>query len=231
MKKNFAVEFWILLTIGMITFGLSSCSDSDDDEEDESESTSSSVEESENTEEEDTGSINGYEYVNLGLSVKWATKNVGAKYSYSYGQFYMWGDIEVRTEFLDSGTWNVSLSDISGNSKYDAARYEWGSTWRMPTLEEIQELVDDCTWTWSKSNGIYGYLVTGPSGNSIFLPAGGYRTESTGDQTGEYGYYWSSTPGSTTTVACRLDFSENHINAASSGSDRRLAHLIRPVSD
>ena len=63
------------------------------------------------------------------------------------------------------------LSDISGNSKYDAARANWGKNWRMPTAEEQQELLENCSWEWTTLNGVGGMQVTGPNGNSIFLPA------------------------------------------------------------
>ena len=79
------------------------------------------------------------------------------------------------------------MFDISGNVNYDAARANWGGTWRLPTKTEMQELIDKCTWTWTTQNGVKGYKVTGPNGNSIFLP-------DANSSHGYYGCYWSSTP-------------------------------------
>jgi hypothetical protein len=86
------------------------------------------------------------------------------------------------------------MSDISGNSKYDAARANWGKNWRMPTAEEQQELLENCSWEWTTLNGVGGMQVTGPNGNSIFLPAAGFRVAYTYSFVGSYGSYWSSTP-------------------------------------
>jgi hypothetical protein len=85
------------------------------------------------------------------------------------------------------------MNDISGNVNYDAARANWGGLWRMPTDEEMQELIDKCTCTWTTQNGVEGYKVTGPSGASIFLPDGDCYGASFYDAR-SCGYYWSSTP-------------------------------------
>ena len=75
----------------------------------------------------------------------------------------------------------------------DAARANWGGSWRMPTRAEQEELQNNCTWTWTTQNGVNGYKVTSKSnGNSIFLPAAGYRLDSSLYYAGRYGYYWSS---------------------------------------
>lgn len=75
----------------------------------------------------------------------------------------------------------------------DAARVNWGGSWRMPTDAELTELREKCTWTWTTQNGVNGYKVTSKgNGNSIFLPAAGYRNDSSLDNAGSYGYYWSS---------------------------------------
>ena len=67
------------------------------------------------------------------------------------------------------------MSDISGNAQYDVAKAKWGGEWRMPTGEEMDELLNECTWTWELKEGVKGYKITGPNGNSIFLPAAGSR--------------------------------------------------------
>jgi hypothetical protein len=85
------------------------------------------------------------------------------------------------------------LGDISGNANYDAATANWGAPWRMPTREELKELIDNCTFTWTTQNGTTGRLATGKNGNTIFFPANGcYIGTSLCDNIFE-GFYWSST--------------------------------------
>ena len=143
-----------------------------------------------------TGTSNGYGYVDLGLSVKWATCNVGANKPEEYGNYYAWGETITKSSYTsdNSKTYGKVMTDIAGNVNYDAARANWGGSWRMPTKAEMQELKDRCTWTWTTQNGVKGYKVKGPNGNSIFLPAAGYRDGSSLYLAGSYGYYWSSTP-------------------------------------
>ena len=144
-------------------------------------------------------SIKGHEYVDLGLSVKWATCNIGANTPEEYGYYYAWGETSNKTKFeygeKNSRTYGENMLDISGDSSYDAARANWGGSWRMPTEAEMEELLDECTWTLLTSqSGVNGYKVTGPNGNSIFLPAAGNREYSSLNYIGERGYYWTSTP-------------------------------------
>ncbi|MBR4155348.1 MAG: PEGA domain-containing protein [Bacteroidales bacterium] len=139
----------------------------------------------------------GHEYVDLGLSVKWATCNVGASSPEDYGNYYAWGEITTKTNYtLDNcKTDGKQMSNISGNAQYDAARANWGGSWRMPTKSEMRELIDKCTWTWTTQNGVNGYKVTSKTnGNYIFLPAAGYRNGSSLYYAGSDGCYWSSTP-------------------------------------
>ena len=102
-----------------------------------------------------TGTIDGHEYVDLGLSVKWATCNVGVSSPSDYGNYYAWGEVRTKSEYTkdNCATWNKSTGDIAGNSTCDAARYNWGGKWRLPTKDECQELLDNCTWTWGKYGG------------------------------------------------------------------------------
>ena len=148
-------------------------------------------------EEEPDNTINGHEYVDLGLpsGLKWAACNVGANTPEEYGNYYAWGEIAPKTEYTSENcsTLGKQLGDISGNANYDAATANWGAPWRMPTREELKELIDNCTFTWTTQNGTTGTLVTGKNGNTIFFPANGcYIRTSLCDNIFK-GFYWSST--------------------------------------
>ena len=158
------------------------------------------------SEPEQPGDSNSHEYVDLGLSVKWATCNVGATTPEEYGDYFAWGETTTK-ETYDSDncpTYGLSISELQsqgyidseGNltAQYDAAAANWGGDWRMPTYDELNELLNNCTWTWTTQSGVNGYNVTGPNGNSIFLPAAGYRNGSSLNYAGSSGNIWSSTP-------------------------------------
>ena len=162
---------------------------------------------------------NGYEYVDLGLSVNWATYNVGAMKPEDYGNYYAWGETEPKTDYgLSTYKWHNSSSNaltkyntknsygivdnkITLDAADDVAHVKWGGSWRMPTKAEQEELCKNCTWTWYDSgnsdfNGVAGYKVTsnkrGYTDRFIFLPAAGYHNAENLDYVGFLGYYWSS---------------------------------------
>ena len=142
------------------------------------------------------GEENGHEWIDIGLSVKWATCNVGASSPSDFGQYYAWGETSTKSRYnqVNSKTTGLDIDDIQGLRRYDAASYNWGGSWRLPTKFEMEELVEKCLWKWTSQGGRNGYRVTGPSGASIFLPAAGsYYGTSLGD-VGEAGKYWTSTP-------------------------------------
>ena len=182
-----------------------------------------------------TGTENGHEWVDLGLpsGLKWATCNVGAKTPEQCGNYYAWGETKPKDEYTqkNSLTYGKDIDDISGNAQYDAATANWGGDWRMPTKTEMTELINKCTWEWTKQNGVKGYKVTGPNGNSIFLPAVGYF-EMNAFTSGSCGYsfYWSSTPlesSSNNAYDLRLD-SSGHVGLYYTYS-RRDGRSVRPV--
>ncbi len=151
------------------------------------------------------------EYVDLSLSsgTLWATFNVGAAAPEQYGDYFAWGETEPKRNYSWSnegdykwGVYNSSDDTNEGMTKYnqtdgkavleaadDAATVNWGGDWRMPTIEEQQELLDECDWSWDSTKK--GYIVTGKNGNAIFLPAAGYRDKYLLNS-GSRGYYWSS---------------------------------------
>ena len=175
--------------------------------------TSCSEDEEETLLNPDNDPYNGHEYVDLGLSVKWATCNVGATTPEEYGDYFAWGETTPKTTYdwntykYCNGTYD-SMTKYCTNSYYgtvdnkttleltdDAAHVNWGGSWRMPTKAEQDELRDtnNCTWTWTTQNGVNGYKVTSKkNGNSIFLPAAGYRGSSILIFAGRFGFYWSS---------------------------------------
>ena len=142
---------------------------------------------------EPTGYLNGYGYVDLGLpsGTKWATCNVGASTPTAYGDYFAWGETTTKTTY-NSSTYTYSDNPTTLPSSADAATANWGAGWRMPTQTEMQELINNCTVTWTTQNGVNGRLFTGSNGNSIFLPAAGDRGDCGLYGAGSYGYYWSS---------------------------------------
>ena len=167
--------------------------------------------------ETSTGKENGHEWVDLGLSVKWATCNVGASSPSAYGDYYAWGETSTKSDYSWStykycnGSYTTMTKYCNdseyGNNGYtdsrtklelsdDVARQKWGGSWRMPTYDEFRELINNCTWTWTTMNGVSGFKVTskksGYSSRSIFLPAAGYRGGTNLSRAGEIGFYWSS---------------------------------------
>ncbi len=175
--------------------------------------------------------------VDLGLSVCWAGWNVGATSPEGYGAFFAWGETTTKSDYAESSYqyYNGSYIDIGSNisgTKYDVARAQWGGNWRMPTEAEIQELEDRCTWTWTTYNNVNGYRVTGPNGNSIFLPAAGSLGSSGLNIRGIDGYYWS---GSLTEGyqgdACGLYFNSGGSSVDSYYFYREFGYTVRPVCD
>ena len=212
-------------------------------------------------EEEEEGNPNGGSRtaVDLGLSVKWASCNVGASSPEEYGDYFAWGETEVKSNYSEQtyAYWNdknnnnqwdkdeiVQLASNISGTKYDAAHVKWGEGWRMPTEDEFVELEEKCTWNWTSVNGVAGALVTGPNGKSIFLPASGERWQTSNNDAGVYGNYWS---GSTIThtnvsilqmesdaIGLSFDFDDEDGELYLTSSrylERFLGCTIRPVKD
>ena len=182
------------------------------------------------------GIINGHGYVDLGLpsGKKWATCNVGASSPEDYGDYFAWGETSPKAEYTweNSVTNGEQMSDISGNAQYDAATANWGGSWRMPTKEQMEELVVHCEWEWTQVNGVNGAKVIGPNGSCIFLPAAGYRLGSSLYLAGYYGYYWSSSPydnhyGDYFAYDLYFSTGDEGVNY----SDRRDGRTVRPITE
>ena len=149
--------------------------------------------------------------IDLGLpsGTKWACCNVGASSPEDYGGYYACGETEEKSVY-NYDNYKFYLGDLNGDgyinhneyanigsnisgTHYDVAHVKWGGGWRMPTLDEIKELVNSCTWKWTTQNGVNGRLVAGPNGNSIFLPAAGVRSVTEFYYCDSLGVYWSAT--------------------------------------
>ena len=188
-----------------------------------------------------------HDYVDLGLpsGTLWATCNVGANSPEDYGDYFAWGETEPKDVYdLTTYKWFSLLSggyytkyctnSIYGPVDYkteldladDAAYVNWGSLWRMPSHAQIRELCDNCSWTWTTRNGVKGQSVGGPNGNTMFLPAAGYRYADSHYREGTRGYFWGRIVDSAPCYAFNLYFQ--------SGSELGLGNRyegqsVRPV--
>ena len=204
------------------------------------------------------------QYVDLGLSVKWATCNIGAQRPEEHGYYFAWGEtnpkesyeletykyyrvneyraisygvaptrnylfidyyiplIEVTAQDIKTGACNLKHKD-------DAATANYGKNWRMPTNKEWEELIKKCKWTWSCSNGVWGYIVTSKqTKNSIFLPASGFAEYDILLSKNELGRYWASSANyHIMEYADAMEFSINKKDMKSLG--RWIGLSIRPV--
>lgn len=191
--------------------------------------------------------------IDLGLSVKWASCNLGASKPEELGDYYAWGETTSKDNFtwetyklckqiyppehnlikycLYSGIGYKGLIDNKKQLelKDDAANVSLGSNWRIPTYNEFQELVDSCKWEWIAINKVAGYKVIGPNGNSIFLPASGEKDGTSLYNVGFFGHYWTSTlsPGYGN-LAWKFEFGES-AHCRASGWNRYGGITIRPV--
>lgn len=197
------------------------------------------------------GNVNGYDYVDLGLSVKWATCNVGATTAFDYGYYFAWGETSAKSTYGRS-TYKWWNGDARLLTKYctdsycgtvdnkttldlsdDAASVNWGGSWRMPTHEEQEELYTKCTWTLVTRSGVNGYIVIGPNGNSIFLPLAGYICDANHScAVGSTGVYMSSSLDDEG-VECNDAFYSLRLYGSSVDCDglnsRYDGHTVRPV--
>ena len=190
--------------------------------------------------------------VDLGLSVLWADRNVGASSPGDYGGYYAWGETSTKSDYswdtyeyfhdqdgngkpYDSN-WKTQVSELTNigtnisGTRYDVARQKWGGGWKMPTKSQWEELLNKCSWTWTTQGGHSGYNVTGPNGNSIFLPAAGYRGGTSSYSVGSGGRYWSaSLYESGADYAWGLYFNSGDLNMCS--YDRYDGRTVRPVTE
>lgn len=207
------------------------------------------------------GIENNHQWVDLGLSVKWATTNIGGSSSEDSGDYFAWGEVKPKTDYnevnyFDAAQGENSFKDeieldnkdefkeetsfpifnhvrgyirITPNSGYDAARVNWGGSWRMPTLEEFEELIEKCKFVWKSNKGVEGFEVFGPNGQSIFLPASGFMGGKDLFGKGEKGYYLTNALGNKSYACSHLSFSSSIKYLT--GFYRNWGYTIRPVMD
>lgn len=176
-----------------------------------------------------TGVHNGHEWIDLGLSVKWATCNIGASTPWEYGDFFAWGEVKSKTFFSEDNysESNLISSDIAGSS-YDAAHIVWGGAWRLPKSEEFEELIEKCNFKWSTFHNKNGWTVTGPNGKKIFFPAAGYAGGKLSQNSDGWGSYLSSSADENDDSKI-YDFEFNESRYGKGWGFREHGHTIRAV--
>ena len=177
--------------------------------------------------------------IDLGLpsGTKWACCNVGADKPEGYGGYYAWGETEEKTTY----NWSTYIhcdgsdtdcndlgSDIAG-TQYDAAHVKWGGSWVMPSSEQQDELRDNCTYKWTTVNGVKGKKFTSQiNGESIFMPAAGYRWDADLQYAEIYGFFWSSTQGPSNSNYSNFMYFDSR-NTNGSIYIRSAGNTVRPV--
>ena len=190
----------------------------------------------------------------------WATTNIGADKPEDYGYYFWWGDTVgykweneqwVASDGLLSGfsfsgdnmqiqTYGKDVATLQSASwitadgvlapEHDAAQAHWGGGWRMPTDQELDNLIRQCEWTWTTQNGVNGYEVRGRNeyaSNSIFLPCAGFGYGTSLYNVGSLGYYWSSVPRSDSYDAWNLGFDSRNLGPGN--YYRFRGQSVRPV--
>ena len=190
-----------------------------------------------------------HEYVDLGLpsGTLWATCNVGASKPEDYGSYFAWGETAPKDVYnwetykWCNGTSNSmtkyctdsSFGTVDGKTELlpedDAAYVNWGTSWRMPTQEQCIELSNNCTWTWTTLNGVNGHLITGPNGNTMFLPAAGDRYQDKIGDLGSYGQFWSRTLNSDRQDTAYILFLHSYGLSGINANDRSYGFSVRAV--
>ncbi len=173
------------------------------------------------------GIVAGRHWVDMGTSVMWSICNVGATSATDAGGYYAWGETENKRTYSErtSSMMNIRLGDISGDPQLDVARVKWGDTWRLPTKDEFQELIDNCTWEFENNT----MKITADNGNVLYFPLGGLQVGAATYEAGTLGGYWTSSSD---------DPKEAYLAAFAVGNsprigsfDRFMGLCVRPVID
>ena len=187
--------------------------------------------------------------IDMGDGVKWSCCNVGAKSPIEYGEYFAWGETTTKSTY-DWKTYKYCKGSDHTMTKYctsssygtvdnktqlelsdDAARANWGGTWRMPTIDELSTLNSNCTWTWTTIAGVNGYKVTAKNGNVLFFPAAGYRNATSLYNAGSGGYYWSSSLRTSYADSARGLFFSSGGRSPDNLNSRYRGQSVRPVTE
>lgn len=194
-----------------------------------------------------SSSIAEPEAIDLGLSVKWASFNLGASSPQEYGSYFAWGEIQTKQKYdwdnYKFGSNAAELTKYVTEQQYgkdgnvdnktileyedDAASTLLGKSWRMPTNSEMNELIKNCTWIWTSENGVNGYRIKGQNNKTIFLPASGMYLNADNNTLSRGGRYWTSEVFTQNDMANTLYFDSSHISWDAKGRPDGLT--IRPV--
>ena len=182
--------------------------------------------------------------VDLGLSVMWADINIGADCDTDFGWYLAWGETREKDhynfdnyKYSEEGKGQSTIdigSEISGTS-YDMATSLWGQVWRLPTEEEMEELIESCEWRWTEKDDVMGVSVKGPNGNSIFLPAGGQDGKES--NSGVLCAYWTGSISyggigrTAMSLFCYYDYEDEKTTLRTFGVYKVNGLLVRPVMD
>lgn len=172
------------------------------------------------------------EAVDMGLSVRWANCNLGATRDTEIGAYFAWGETTEKSVYDWSTYFDADCTEADASicgSPLDAAYQAWGDQWRLPSLAEMQELCDRCTWVWQEKNGVEGCLVTGPSGASIFLPAAGVKQGGSTYLPKSYGSYLTGTLDATNAFYSRSLVFYKNSNHWIDTNLRDYGQVLRPV--
>ncbi len=197
---------------------------------------------------ETRGTENSHEWVDLGLpsGVKWATCNVGANKPEECGDYFSWGEVMPKNNYFiteykwydlrsdkyikynNNPNWGVVDNKTTLDPEDDAATANFGGNWRTPTADEWDEILNNCSWTWTEEYDINGWKVMGPNGNNIFLPAAGHVKRKEPSEVTWWGRYWSSSlkPDNSDNPKCFASFVQDRYLTAAS---RPMGFSVRPV--
>ena len=181
--------------------------------------------------------------VDLGLSVLWANENVGANCESDFGSYLAWGETREKDHYFydnyqftepGGGQSTVDIGECISGTQYDMAAALWGNGWRLPTEAEMKELIEECVWEWETRSDVLGVKVTGPSGKSIFLPAGGENGGVPDD--GAECSYWTGTLSrgigrTAVSLLCHYDAETEETTLRTFGTYKVYGLLVRPVKN
>lgn len=195
-----------------------------------------------------SGNQNGHDYVDLGLPSGrlWATNNIGSNSPAGYGDYYSWAETKTKSSYNSDNCHTIDLCFVDGikgkvqsdtvRAKYriigvpsrDAATFNWGSSWELPTAADFAELNRECVWNVKTIDGHKGYLITGPNKNTLFLPMAGYMDGTYKSQVGTSGFYWTGEYWDDYETATMFSFTDSSHNGVIWGK-RDKGRSIRPV--